>query len=191
MSNNNLENITPGLKKQLEVSTNNFEMWLNTLDAQASEFENKVSNLKMTANVLKISMVLSGILLATGFIGEYESLIKIIGGAVVIIPAIERIIANFDKLMIFDSANSAILRVRREVVKLHTLGLGSILAVIDSDPNHAAKKLIELQDNLTKKIIDIDNEIKNTIASKNRELLGRLSLEDNKKDYQSPNLLTK
>ena len=172
------DKISSGLKKELEFSNKQFKEWLDNLDTEVTDLDKDVKSRKRTALILKIIVGVSGLVIASGFLKELDIVVQIIGFVVLLIKLIEESFANLDKLLSIVAAKNAFSRVRREVVKIHTTKLGPILGLKESDQEAAGRKIIELQADLIKMLIDIDDEIKTNLENKNYELLGRLSLEE-------------
>ncbi|EZH75038.1 hypothetical protein ATO12_09940 [Aquimarina atlantica] len=173
-----IENISKGLKKELKFSNRNFKGWLDNLDIEVDKLTTLIKSKKTIAIVLKLIVVVSGILIASGFLKDLDIVVQIIGAVVLLITAIERVFANLDKLLSIVAAKNAFSRVRREIVRIHTTRLGPILGLKETEPEKAGRKIIELQEELIEKLIKVDDEIKTNLENKNYELLGRLTLEE-------------
>lgn len=173
-----IKNISDGLKKELEFSNRQFGDWLGNLDIEVSILAKKIKTKKTIAISLKMIVVISGIVIASGFLEDFEIVIRIIGAVVLLITAIERVFANLDMLISIVAGKNAFSRVRREVVKIHTTRLGPILGLKETDPESAGRKIIDLQSELIEKLITVDSQIKTNLENKNYELLGRLTLEE-------------
>lgn len=173
-----IQNINDGLKQELNFSNSKFKEWLDNLDSEVDILGKKTKLRKSTATILKLIVVISGIVIASGFLKDADIIVQIIGAIVLLITAIERVYANLDKLLSTVAAKNAFSRVRRDVVRIHTNRLGPILGLKESQPDEAARKVIELQNELMDKLMKIDDEIKTNLENKNYELLGRLTLEE-------------
>ncbi|TSE04002.1 MULTISPECIES: hypothetical protein [Aquimarina] len=171
-------NINKGLQKELEFSNSKFKEWLVNLDTEVENLDKTTKTRKYTATILKLIVVISGIVIASGFLKDADIIVQIIGAVVLLITAIERVFANLDKLLSTVAAKNAFNRVRREVVRIHTNRIRPILGLKETKPEEAAKKIIELQSELIDKLMKIDDEIKTNLENKNYDILGRLTLED-------------
>ncbi len=172
------DNISKGTQKELEFSNKQFEDWLNNLDEEVKKLGRVVKSRKLTATILKLIVVVSGIVIASGFLKDFHIIVQIIGATVLLITAIEKVFANLDLLLSTAAAKNAFNRIRRDVVKIHTKKIGPILGLKETQPEEAARKIIALQSGLIEKLIDIDDEIKTNLENKNHEVLGRLTLEE-------------
>ena len=171
-------NIDKGLQAELQISNKQFKSWLDNLDNEVTEFDKKIGKRKTIATVLKLIVVVSGVAIATGFLLDW--IVQVIGAFVSLITAIERVFANLDRLLSEVAAKDAYNRVRREVVKIHEKRIGKLVGMKQNEPDKAAGLIIELQSELRDKLIDVDDKIKTSLENKNYELLGRLTLDDNK-----------
>jgi hypothetical protein len=170
-----------GLSDAVALSNQQLLGGLSDLDKNVVKLNKEISTRATIGTVLKIIVVVSGVVIATGFLTNWNWVIQVIGGFISLITAVERIFGNVDVLLSKVAGRDAYSRIRREIVNKHEAKIIDIVQVRDTTPIEAAKEYIKVQSEIRDQIYKVDNDIKTNIENKNYELLGRLTLEDTKK----------
>ncbi len=170
-----------GLSDAVALSNQQILGGLAELDNNVVKLDKEIRNRTTIGTVLKVIVVVSGVVIATGFLTGWNWVIQLIGGFISLITAVERIFGNVDTLLTKVAGRDAYSRIRREIVNKHEAKIIDIVQIRDTTPAEAAKQYIQVQSEIRDQIYKVDNEIKTNIENKNYELLGRLTLEDNKK----------
>jgi hypothetical protein len=172
------QSLDRGLNDAVAASNQQILGALADLDKNVSRLDKEVKNRTTIGTLLKVVVVVSGAVIATGFLTGWNWLIQVIGGVITLITAVERIFGNVDILLTKVAGRDAYSRIRREIVNKHEAKIIDVIQMRDPTPVDAAKEYIKVQSEIRDQIFQIDNEIKTNIANKNYQLLGRLALDD-------------
>lgn len=172
------QTIDKGLSDAVAASNQQILGGLAELDKNVTTLDKEIKNRTGIGTLLKVIVVVSGAVIATGFLTDWNWLIQVIGGVITLITAVERIFGNVDTLLTKVAGRDAYSRIRREIVNKHEAKIIDVIKIRDTQPKEAADEYIKVQSEIRDQIFQIDNEIKNSIASKNYQLLGRLALDD-------------
>jgi hypothetical protein len=145
-------------------------------DAQIAALGKEQSQRKNIAIALKVISVLSGLIIATGFVTG--SLAQILGGIIPGIAALERIFANMSRLLAVSAAKNAYERIRRSVVAHHSKHIVEVVRIRDRDSERAADLLIKMIGELRDDLATKRDEIESRLAQNDYDNLGRLILEE-------------
>jgi hypothetical protein len=170
----------PSLPKDVQDAANlvqaQFIESLAALDARVAALGAEQSLRKKVAILLKVVSVLSGLVIATGFVTG--SAAQVLGGFIPGIAALERVFANLSRLLAVSAAKNAYERIRRSVVARHSRFIVDVVKIRDRDPEKAANLFIKtngtLRDDLAKK----RDEIEDKLSHNDYDNLGRLSLDE-------------
>lgn len=174
------QSLDKGLSDAVALSNQQLLGRLSELDNNVVKLDKEINNRTTIGTVLKVIVVVSGVVIATGFLTGWNWIIQLIGGFISLITAVERIFGNVDVLLTKVAGRDAYSRIRREIVNKHEAKIIDIVQIRDTTPVEAAKQYIQIQSEIRAQISKVDNEIKTNIENKNYELLGRLTLDDKK-----------
>jgi hypothetical protein len=145
-------------------------------DTRVAALGAEQSRRKNVAIVLKVVSVLSGLIIATGFVTD--SAVQILGGIIPGIAALERIFANMSRLLAVSAAKNAYERVRRSVVARHSKHIVEVVRIRDRESERAADLLIKMIGELRDDLAAKRDEIESRLAQNDYDNLGRLILEE-------------
>lgn len=171
-----------GLEKELadavERSQNQYEGRIKQVDDKIQALSREERRRKHTATALKVTTVVLGIALAPGILQQWH--VQAIGIVILLIVALERVFANHGRLVSITSARDAYARIRRETEDVHERELLPIIKIRESKPQDAANKLIALNEKLRSMLATTSSKVEDALAQDNYQLLGRLTLEEQK-----------
>jgi len=145
-------------------------------DTRVAALGAEQSRRKSIAIVLKVVSVLSGLIIATGFVTD--SAVQILGGIIPGIAALERVFANMSRLLAVSAAKNAYERVRRSVVARHSKHIVEVVRIRDRESERAADLLIKMIGELRDDLAAKRDEIEGRLAQNDYDNLGRLNLEE-------------
>lgn len=174
------QSLDSGLNDAVAASNQQILSGLTELDKNVLKLDIEVKRRTAIGTLLKVVVVVSGAVIATGFLTGWNWIIQVIGGIIILITAVERIFGNVDVLLTKVAGRDAYSRIRREIVNKHEAKIIDIIQIRDTTPGDAAKQYIQVQSEIRDQIYKIDNDIKTSIENKNYQLLGRLALDDKK-----------
>jgi hypothetical protein len=157
------------VQKQLKES-------LVSLDRRAEALGREGTRRRRVAIFLKVVSILSGFVIATGFL--QQSIVQILGGIVPIVAALERAFANLSRLLAVSAAKNAYERVRRQTVAQHDREIIAVITIRDREPEKAANRLISFVGKLRDRLAAAELEIEDKLAKNDYDSLGRLALEE-------------
>lgn len=173
-----------GLRDAVALSNQQLLGGLSELDNNVVKLDKEINSRTTIGTVLKVIVVVSGVVIATGFLTGWNWIIQLIGGFISLITAVERIFGNVEVLLTKVAGRDAYSRIRREIVNKHEAKILDIIQIRDTNPIEAAKQYINVQSEIRDQIHQVDNQIKTNIENKRYELLGRLTLDDKDKKDQ-------
>lgn len=180
LTNVDFQSLDKGLSDAVALSNQQILGGLAELDKNVLRLDNEVKSRTTIGTLLKVVVVVSGVVIATGFLTGWNWVIQLIGGFISLITAVERIFGNVVVLLTKVAGRDAYSRIRREIVNKHEAKIIDIVQIRDTTPVDAAKQYIQVQSEIRDQIYKVDNEIKTNIENKNYEILGRLALDDKK-----------
>jgi hypothetical protein len=151
---------------------------LSECDARASELKKEHDSRKLTATILKVISVISGLVIASGLAAGVPA--QVLGGAITGIAALERVFANMSHLLAVAAAKAAYDRTRRQVEAEHNRQIIKVVEIRDREPEKSAKLLIKVVGELRNRLAKARDEIETNLAANAYENLGRLTLEEQK-----------
>lgn len=170
----------PGLTKDYQDAVQLVQAQLRehlaSLDSRVQMLVAEQRRRKTVAIILKVVSVLSGLVIATGFLAH--SVVQVLGGVIPAIAALERVFANLSRLLAVTAAKNAYERVRRHVVARHDQQIVDVVKIRDTNPKKAADTFIAFAGGLRDKLAAASNEIEEKLSKNDYDNLGRLSLED-------------
>jgi hypothetical protein len=174
-----------GLPKDLHDAVALVQKQLNqslaSLDTRAKALGREGIHRRRVAILLKVVSVLSGIVIATGFL--QHSIVQVLGGIVPAVAALERVFANLSRLLAVSAAKNAYERIRRQTVARHDREIITVIKVRDRDTEKAANSLISFVGKLRDRLAAAEEEIEDKLAKNDYDSLGRLALDE---DTQQP-----
>lgn len=172
------QTLDSGLSDAVAVSNQQLLGGLSELDNNVVKLEKEINRRSTIGTFLKVIVVVSGVVIATGFLTGWNWIIQLIGGFISLVTALERIFANVEVLLTKVAGRDAYSRIRREIANKHDSKILDIIQIRDNNPAEAAKQYIKVQSEIRDQIHQVDNEIKTNIENKRYEVLGRLTLND-------------
>lgn len=172
--------VEQGLGDAVALTTKKLNMALVGLDDKVGRLTREINTRQSIGFILKLIVVVSGVVIATGFLNKSGWIIQVIGGFISLITAVERIFANVEVLLSKVAARDAYRRIRREVERTHDSKIVGIVKNRVSKPDESAGALVQMQEELMAQIANVDNDIQTGLANKQYEVLGRLTLDDKK-----------
>ena len=145
-------------------------------DERAAALGAEQTRRKNVAITLKVVTVLSGLIIATGFVKD--SAAQILGGIIPGIAALERIFANMSRLLAVSAAKNAYEHVRRSVVARHGKQIIDVVKIRDREPERSAEMLIKMSGELRDDLAARRDEIEGRLAQNDYDNLGRLNLDE-------------
>ena len=168
--------VVESCRPPVERFPSNREKCLNRLSHPRTPLTTDQRRRRNVAIGLKVISVLSGIVIATGFLTK--SIVQVLGGVIPAITALERVFANLSHLLAVTAAKNAYERVRRQTVARHNQQIVEVVRIRDTDPAKAADTLIAFVGALRDQLAATTDEIEGRLAQDDYDSLGRLSLED-------------
>jgi hypothetical protein len=161
-----------------------FNEAVQALDRRTNALASEQRRRKIIAAVLKVVSVLSGLVIATGFVNQ--SVGQILGGIIPGIAALERVFANLSRLLAVTAAKNAYDRIRRSIVARHNNEIVEVVKIRDREPEKAADKLIGFVGKLRNLLAAKEADIEGKLAQNDYDNLGRLNLDDDSGTSAAP-----
>ena len=155
-----------------------FREAIQEIDQRTSALNKEQRRRKIVAIVLKVVSVVSGLVIATGFLRQ--SVVQVLGGIIPCVAALERVFANLSRLLAVTAAKNAYDRVRRAVVARHNHEIVDVVGIRDRQPKTAADNLVNMDRKLNKLLADTKEDIETKLAKNDYDNLGRLTLDEDK-----------
>jgi hypothetical protein len=152
---------------------------LEAVDGRIAALSTEGISRRRMAVWLKVVSVLSGLVIATGFLAQ--GVVQVLGGIIPAIVALERVFANLSRLLAVTAAKNAYERIRRQTVARHNQQIVNVVKIRDTDTKNAAETLIVFVGELRDKLSSTEDEIEEKLAKNDYDALGKLSLEDDSK----------
>ncbi len=146
------------------------------VDNRTSALTSEAASRRAVALALKVVTVLSGIVIATGFL--QDRVVQVIGGIVPAVVALERIFANLPRLLAVTAAKNAYQRIRRQLQAKHDAQIIEVVRIRDRKPEEAANALITFAGALRDLLAASSDDIEARLEQNDYDALGTLSLED-------------
>jgi hypothetical protein len=149
---------------------------MEALDRRVTALTGEQKRRRIVAIVLKVISVLSGIVIATGFL--QQNIVQVLGGIVPAIAALERVFANLSRLLSISAAKNAYERIRRQTVAEHNRQIIAVVEIRDREPAKAATILTKFVGRLRDRMAAAEDAVEDRLAHNDYDNLGRLTLEE-------------
>jgi hypothetical protein len=178
--------ISKELEDALELAQTQFESRLKQIHTRSAELDTEHTTRHRRAKMLKSFTVVCGVLVASGFTdnvsfplaGVNATVSQLLGVGVLLIVGLERVYANFDRLVTVTAARDALERAARQAEDSFEGRQKQFQVIRDSKPVKSAEGLLSLLEEIRGKLADVIDKVEIYLRKRDAAAINKLVLEE-------------